>query len=140
MKRRFTLIALLCLAIAPAAAQQVQLPYIPTVQVPPGSSGTQLNGQLKDGAQALYYVSGTAGQTMSVSVSSPGNVAVFIIYEPGTYVRPGPNIRGKTIKDAGPSDGAAAWVGALPKTGPYLLVVANRGGIPGPYNLAITMQ
>lgn len=129
MNRRYLLGTLPLLAAAPALAQQ--LPDIRTLSVTPGAGGANVTGSLADTkARGLYYVPGQAGQTMNVSVASPGNNVVFQVWEPGTGVRTNADgtlaVNGKPMRDAGPSEEPAAWIGALPKTGPYLLIVYGR--------------
>lgn len=129
MNRRSFLGALPILAAAPALAQQ--LPAIRTVTLSPAPASTTVTGSLTDTkARALYYVPGQAGQTMNVMVVSPGNNVVFQVWEPGTGVRTNTDgilaLDGKPMHDAGPTEEPAAWIGALPRTGPYLLVVYSR--------------
>lgn len=129
MNRRSFLGALPILAVVPAFAQQ--LPAIRTVTLSPAPASTTITGSLADTkARALYYVPGQAGQTMNVMVASPGNNVVFQVWEPGTGVRTNPDgtlaLDGKPMHDAGPAEEPAAWIGALPRTGPYLLVVYSR--------------
>lgn len=129
MNRRFLLGALPIVAAAPALAQQ--LPAIRTVTLAPAPANTTVTGTLADTkARGLYYVPGQAGQTMNIAVASPGNNVVFQVWEPGTMVRTNTDgtlaLDGKPMHDAGPTDEPAAWVGALPKTGPYLLIVYSR--------------
>lgn len=129
MNRRFILGALPMLAAAPALAQQV--PAIRTVVLSPAPASTNVAGTLADTkARGLFYVPGEAGQTMNIMVTSPGNNVVFQLWEPGTLVRMNadgtPALDGKPMHDAGPTDEPAAWVGALPRTGPYLLMAYSR--------------
>lgn len=129
MNRRFVLGALPILAATPALAQQ--LPAIRTVALSPAPASTTVAGTLADTkARSLFYVPGEAGQTMNIMVVSPGNNVVFQVWEPGTLVRLNadgtPVLDGKPMHDAGPTDEPAAWVGALPKTGPYLLMAYSR--------------
>lgn len=134
------LLLLLPLAALPAASQQV--PNIPILQVPPGPGGATVTGQA--GANpALYYVAGTYGQTLSVSVTSAGNHASFRIYHPDTTVARGANgppvIAGRTLPDAGANDNAVAWIGSLPGPGNYLIVVSAKSGSTA-FSLAVTLQ
>lgn len=129
MNRRSFLGTLPILATAPSFAQQ--LPPIRTVTLSPAPASTTVTGSLADTkARALYYVPGQAGQTMNVMVTSPGNNVVFQVWEPGTGARTNTDgslvLDGKPMHDAGPADEPAAWIGALPKPGPYLLVVYSR--------------
>ena len=129
MNRRFLLGALPLLAAAPALAQQ--LPAIRTVTLSPAPSSTTVTGTLPDTkARGLYYVPGQDSQRMNIAVASPGNNVVFQLWEPGTAVRTNADgnlaLDGKPMHDAGPTDEPAAWVGALARTGPYLLIVYSR--------------
>lgn len=67
---------------------------------------------------------------MNMMVTSPGNNVVFQVWEPGTAARTHADgtlaLDGKPMHDAGPTEEPAAWIGALPKSGPYLLVVYSR--------------
>lgn len=141
MNRRFLLGALPILAAAPASAQP--LPAIRTLSIAAAPASTTVTGTLADTrARALYYVPGRAGETMNVMVASPGNNVVFQIWEPGTLVRLSadqiPILDGKPMHDAGPTDEPAAWVGALPSTGPYLLMAYSRRD-PASFTLTITV-
>ena len=121
---------LVSLAALPASGQQA--PNIPILQVPPGPAGATVTGQAGSANPALYYVAGTYGQTLSVSVTSAGNNASFQVYHPDTTVARGANgqpvIAGRTLPDAGASDNAAAWIGSLPGPGNYLIVVGAKSG------------
>lgn len=141
MNRRSFLGALPILAAAPALAQQ--LPAIRTLTLAPAPASTTVTGSLADTkARALYYVPGQAGQTMNVMVTSPGNTVVFQVWEPGTAARTNADgtlaLDGKAMHDAGPAEEPAAWIGALPKPGPYLLVVYSRRD-PASYTLTISV-
>lgn len=140
MNRRFLLGALPLLAAAPAFAQQ--LPAIRTVTLAP-IGATTVTGTLADTkARGLFYVPGQAGQTMNIAVASPGNNVVFQVWEPGTGVRTNPDgslaLDGKPMHDAGPTDEPAAWIGALPKPGPHLLIVYSRRDAAS-YSLTISV-
>lgn len=132
---------LLSLAALPAGSQQV--PNIPIIQVPPGPGGATVTGQASAANPALYYVAGTYGQTLSVSVTSAGNNASFRVYHPDTTVARGadglPTIAGRTLPDAGASDNAAAWIGSLPGPGNYLIVVGAKSGST-PFSLTVTLK
>lgn len=132
---------LLPLAAPPAGGQQA--PNIAIIQVPPGPGGATVNGQAGSANPALYYVAGTYGQTLSASVTSAGNNASFRIYHPDATVALGANgqpvITGRTLPDAGASDNAVAWIGALPGPGNYLIVVGARSG-SATFSLTATLQ
>lgn len=140
MKRRIVFLTLAALAAGPVLAQQ--LPDIRTVTVPTG--GATVAGKLADTkARGLFYVQGAAGQAMNVAATSADNTVVFQVWEPGTTARTGPDgnlvLNGKAMRGAGPGDDAAAWIGALPAGGMYLIVVASRRG-EASYSLNISLQ
>jgi hypothetical protein len=137
---------LLPLAALPAGGQQVS--NIAIIQVPPGPGGATVTGQAGTGQAgsanpALYYVAGTYGQTLSVSVTSAGNNASFRVYHPDATVALGANglpiIAGPTLPNAGAKDNAAAWIGSLPGPGKYLIVVGAKSGSTA-YSLTVTLQ
>ena len=52
-------------------------------------------------------------------------------------------VSGGTLPDAGPTDNATAWIGAIPRDGNYLILAAMRPGPaapPSPYNLTVSLQ
>lgn len=132
---------LLPLAALPAGGQQVS--NIAIIQVPPGPGGATVTGQASSANPALYYVAGTYGQTLSVSVTSAGNNASFRVYHPDATVALGANglpiIAGRTLPDAGANDNAVAWIGSLPGPGKYLIVVGAKSGSTA-YSLTVTLQ
>ena len=129
---------LLPLAAHPAGAQQ--LPDIPTIQVPAG--GATVTGQVAAGGRALYYVSANSLQAMSVTVASPGNNAIFQVYDAGaslTGTTASPVINGTTLSGAGAADASMAWIGVIPQNGRYLIAVDTKGG-PANYTLTVQFQ
>ena len=138
----FTLLVLSPIA-AIAADPPAPLPAIATLVVPPGPAGATVSGRVTPPQRDLYYVEGTYGQTMTVSVAAAGNAAVFEVYHPATTVARSANgqavITGRTLADAGAADNANAWIGALPGRGLYLIAVASRGGAAS-YTLTVMLQ
>lgn len=127
---------LLPLAVQQAGAQQ--LPDVPTIQVPAG--GATVTGQVAAGGRALYYVSANSLQAMSVTVASPGNNAIFQVYDAGaslTGTTASPVINGTTLSGAGAADASMAWIGVIPQNGRYLIAVDTKGG---PANYTLTVQ
>ena len=54
-----------------------------------------------------------------------------------------PVVTGGTLPDAGPTDNATSWIGAIPVDGNYLILVAMRivaAATPGPYNLTVSLK
>lgn len=129
---------LLPLAAQPAGAQQ--LPDVPTIQVPAG--GATVTGQVAAGGRALYYVSANSLQAMSVTVASPGNNAIFQVYDAGaslTGTTASPVINGTTLPGAGAADASMAWIGVIPQNGGYLIAVDTKGG-PANYTLKVQFR
>jgi len=121
------------------------LPPITTITFAPGSPLSTVTGQMVVGCCDLYSVPAKAGQTMLVSVVAEGEVT-FRVYGPDTTIGKTadgqPLIQGKALPDAGPDDNAKAWVGALPRSGNYVIAVAmaDKGPVVSPYSLTVSLQ
>ena len=82
---------------------------------------------------------------MLVFVSAEGDVT-FQVYGPETTVAKAADgkslIQGRTLPNAGVDDNAKAWVGAIPRSGSYLLVLAmpENGPVLSPYSLTVSLQ
>ena len=150
MIRRRVLFALPALAFASAGAfaQPVNtLPGMTTVTFPPGSNTSTLAGQLGPGGRNAYYVQAKAGQTLMVSVMPVATGISFQVFKANASLAKGadglPVVTGGTLPDAGPTDNATAWIGAIPVDGNYLILVAMRiaaAATPGPYNLTVSLK
>ena len=150
MIRRRVLFALPALAFASAGAfaQPVNtLPGMTTVTFPPGSNSSTLAGQLGPGGRNVYYVQAKAGQTLMVSVMPVATGISFQVFKADASLAKGadglPVVTGGTLPDAGPTDNATAWIGAIPVNGNYLILVAMRiaaAATPGPYNLTVSLK
>jgi len=129
---------LLSLAALPAGAQQ--LPDIPTLQVPPG--GATVTGQVAANGRNAYAVSANSLQALSVTIASPGNNAIFQVYDVGasaTGTTGSAVVSGTTLSGAGTADASMAWIGVIPQTGRYLIAVDSKGG-PASYTLTVQLQ
>jgi hypothetical protein len=150
MIRRRVLFALpaVSLASASAFAQPVNtLPGMTVVTFAPGATATTLAGQLAPGGRTVYYVQAKAGQTLMVSVMPVATGVTFQVFKADASLAKGadglPVVTGGTLPDAGPSDNATAWIGAIPRDGNYLILVAMRpaaAATPSPYNLTVSLQ
>ena len=140
MRRTLALLALLLpLAALPARGQP--LPEIPTLQMT--ADGAKVTGKLAPGGRNLYYVSAQSLQALAITLTSAGNFAVFQVYGPGAQVTAGPQdiptITGTTLTDAGTADASMAWMGVVPQSGQYLIVVDSKGGATA-YTLTVQFQ
>lgn len=150
MIRRRVLFALPALSFVSvrAFAQSVNtLPGMTTVTFPPGSNSTTIAGQLASGGRSVYYVQAKAGQTLMVSVMPVATGISFQVFKANAGLAKGadgmPVVTGGTLPDAGPSDNATAWIGAIPQDGNYLVLVAMRPAptpTQSPYNLTVSLQ
>lgn len=150
MIRRRVLFALpvLSLASARAFAQPVNtLPGMIVVTFAPGSNASTLAGQLAPGGRAVYYVQAKAGQTLMVSVMPVATGVSFQVFKADASLAKGadglPVVAGGTLPDAGPTDNATAWIGAIPRDGNYLILVTMRpatAAAPSPYNLTVSLK
>ena len=150
MFRRRVLFALpaVSFASARAFAQPVNpLPGMTTVIFPPGSNTSTLAGQLAPGGRSVYYVQAKAGQTLMVSVMPVATGVSFQVFKADATLAKGadglPVVSGGTLPDAGPTDNATAWIGAIPRDGNYLILAVMRPGPAAPsspYNLTVSLQ
>ena len=149
IRRRF-LFALPAVSFATSRtlAQPVNtLPGMTTVTFPPGSNTSTLAGQLAPGGRNVYYVQAKAGQTLMVSVMPVATGVSFQVFKADASLAKGadglPVVSGGTLPDAGPTDNATAWIGAIPRDGNYLILVTMRpaaAATPSPYNLTVSLQ
>lgn len=136
------------LASARAFAQPVNtLPGMTVVTFAPGSNTATLAGQLAPGGRNVYYVQAKAGQTLMVSVMPAATGVSFQVFKADASLAKGadglPVITGGTLPDAGPTDNATAWIGAIPRDGNYLILATMRpaaAATPSPYNLTVSLQ
>lgn len=150
MQRRLvaSLLSLLVLSAGSAFGQSVvTLPPMSAITFAPGATTSTLPGQIAPGGRNVYYVLAKAGQTLSVSVSSTASGITFQVFPPDATLEKGADgiavVTGRTLPDAGASDNAKAWIGAIPRDGNYLILVVMSGGgtsAPVPYNLAVSFQ
>jgi hypothetical protein len=139
---------LISLASTRAIAQPVNtLPGMTTVTFPPGSNTSTLAGQLAPGGRSVYYVQAKAGQTLMVSVMPVATGVSFQVFKADASLAKGADglavVTGGTLPDAGPTDNATAWIGAIPRDGNYLILAVMRpgpAGPPSPYNLTVSLQ
>jgi hypothetical protein len=147
-RRVLVALALLSPASGRAIAQPVNtLPGTTTVIFPPGSNTSTLAGQLAPGGRNVYYVQAKAGQTLMVSVMPVATGVSFQVFKADAGLAKGadglPVVTGGTLPDAGPTDNATAWIGAIPRDGNYLILVAMRpaaAATPSPYNLTVSLR
>jgi hypothetical protein len=97
------------------------------IKFPKGFSGVTLKGGVIRGETDVYLLKAGKGQTMTVSITSTENNAVFQLYAPNR----------KTLKGAGETDDAMKWRGKLPLSGDYQIVV---GGTRGNATYSITVE
>jgi hypothetical protein len=150
MIRRRILFALPAVALASAGAfaQPVNtLPGMTVVTFAPGSNTRTLAGQLAPGGRNVYYVQAKAGQTLMVSVMPAATGVSFQVFKADASLAKGadglPVVTGGTLPDAGPTDNATAWIGAIPRDGNYLILATMRpaaAATPSPYNLTVSLQ
>ena len=97
-----------------------------------GSTRGTIGGHVLRGARDLYSLTATAGQFMTVTLTTPDDNAVFQIYEPGTTLgRDADGIlefHGASLHVAGDGNDATRWSGRLPRTGTYLIAVGSTRG------------
>lgn len=97
-----------------------------------GSTRGMAGGHVQRGGRDLYSLNASAGQSMTVTLTTPDDNAVFQIYEPGTTVgRDADGVlefRGASLHVAGDGNDATRWSGRLSRTGTYLIAVGSTRG------------
>ena len=93
----------------------------------PGLTSKQVSGSLKPGAGKAFIASLSAGQVMTVKLSTAEN-ALFSVYTPS----------GKTTILTDSRD--RTWSGSLPESGFYEFVVVSNASVPINYQLDLTVE
>ena len=96
-----------------------------------GASRAVVSGEVERGGRALYTLGAHAGQTLAIGAIALERNVAFQIYRPGFVLpaQPGDDIQGETLRGAGEGQDSRHWLGRLPDSGDYLVVVgATRGG------------
>jgi hypothetical protein len=97
-----------------------------------GSTSGTVGGRVVRPERSLYSVNAKAGQTMTVTLTTPDGNAVFQIYEPGTTIgRDNDGLlefHGQALHGAAAGEDATRWSDRLPKSGTYLIVVGSTRG------------
>ncbi len=88
-----------------------------TVRFAKGRSSASYSGAVIRGESDTYVLGANGGQTMSVSISSEEDNAVFQIEGPGGYLR-----------GAEPGSDRTSWSGQLPANGKYRVIVGGTRG------------
>ena len=131
MTRAFALILALLLPLdLVVAAEPVPTPK--KIFFATGSTRGMAGGHVQRGGRDIYSLNASAGQHMTITLTTPDDNAVFQIYEPGTTIgRDADGIlefRGTSLHVAGDGNDATRWSGRLPRTGTYLVVVGSTRG------------
>lgn len=131
MKRALALILALLLPLGMATAAE-PVPAPKKIFFATGSTRGTVGGHVLRGARDLYSMTASAGQHLTVTITTPDDNAVFQIYEPGTaIVRDTDGVlefQGKALHDAGEGSDTTRWSGRLPRTGTYLITVGSTRG------------
>ena len=131
-----TLLAFLALALSFAAEAAVMaaepIPSPKPIFFATGSTSGTVGGRVLRGERSLYSVNAKAGQTMTVTITTPDGNAVFQLYEPGTTIgRDNDGLlefHGTALHGAADGEDATRWSDRLPKSGTYLIVVGSTRG------------
>lgn len=127
--RSFLVLLVLLAGLGPVAAAD---PVPTPIRVAPGRTSAEIESAAIRGEREFYAIDARAGQTMTVSISSLENNAVFQIWQPGARIgRDRDNlvtVDGRALPGAGDMDDARRWSGPLPATGRYLVAVGGTRG------------
>jgi hypothetical protein len=131
MTRAFALILVLLLPLGTAMGAE-PVPTPKKIFFATGSTRGTAGGHVLRGARDLYSLTATAGQFMTVTLTTPDDNAVFQIYEPGTTLgRDADGVlefHGTSLHVAGDGNDATRWSGRLPRTGTYIIAVGSTRG------------
>lgn len=108
--------------------QPQSLPSVPTfINLAPSNTATNLPGQIAANSIATYALRGVAGQGLAMNVTAPTNSVFLSIY-------------GATdgLPLASAANGVQSWMGILPTTQDYIILVVNTGPASN-YNLSVIM-
>jgi hypothetical protein len=122
-----TLMALLLATTMAALAAQTGTTR--RVRFPRGRTTAVLKGAVVRGTTDRYLLGASAGQTMTVHITSRERNAVFQIYAPG----------GVALDGAEPGMDATDWSGDLPQSGDYVIEVGGTRGNAS-YTLEVTIR
>jgi hypothetical protein len=112
------------------------------IQFAKGTSAATIEGGVVRGDNDWYDLTAKAGQTMDVRITSVESNAVFQIYQPGFKVTKDDGMtfaEGPTLAKAGGGDDAMTWIGRLPASGKYLIVVGGTRGNAS-YTLKVSIK
>src|SRR3954468_16797628 len=130
MKRVAASVLALLLALGAAFGETLAAEPVPTprkIFFATGSTRGTIGGHVQRGARDLYSLTASAGQVMTVTLTTPDDNAVFQIYEPGTTLgRDADGVlqfTGRALRAAGDGDDPTRWSGRLPVTGTYLIAI-----------------
>ena len=107
-----------------------------------GASSAEIEGGVVRGDRDTYALTASKGQTLTVRITSVENNAVFQLFTPGAAVLhndDGQAVEGVALKGAGDGADATAWIGVLPASGRYLIVVGGTRGNAG-YRLRVGVR
>jgi len=124
---------MLCWTFGAALGAQSPTPLSPPASSPPelaapaapirlsfqeGETKASLLGRVSGERSAVFLLAIPADSTVTVGVSSPGNVARLVLYPPGTE---------RPLAGTAPEDGAIRWTGGLDAAGDLRIVVTAPG-------------
>lgn len=102
----------------------------PEIRFAQGAISSTISGGVVRGDRDIYPINARAGQTMTVSIESAEDNAVFQIFPPGThFMRDQDDIwmfHGQAVRGA--AGDTRDWTGRLNSGGQYLIVVGGTRG------------
>ena len=130
MKFVLTVLAWLLACSIASAAEPVPSPK--PIFFARGASNGTVGGRVLRGEQELHSLKAAAGQTLTVTLTTPDDNAVFQLYEPDTAIGRDADglleFKGRPLHGAEPGEDATRWQGRLPRAGTYLIAVGSTRG------------
>jgi hypothetical protein len=132
MSRVFAFLLALMLLPPDLAVAAEPVPTPKKIFFATGSTRGMAGGHVQRGKRDLYSLNASAGQHMTVTLTTPDDNAVFQLYEPGTTIgRDADGVlefHGTSLHVPGDGNDATRWSGRLPRTGTYLIAVGSTRG------------
>ena len=135
MKRSFSSLMLVLVLSTTLASMRFTAEPIPTpkpIFFARGSSSGTVGGHVLRAERAIYSLKAAAGQTLTVTLTTPDDNVAFQIYEPDIAIGRDADglleFKGKPLQGADEGQDATRWHGRLPRTGTYLIAIGSTRG------------
>lgn len=126
------------LILAPGVAMAADCNRPAPIQVAPGASATIASGP-PSGSSDCYQITARGDQTLTLTLDSTTDDAVFALYAPGWTAKCDSAGDCDLTGDLLSEDGTSAWADTLQESGAYLIVIDNTAS-DSEYRLTAELQ